>query len=78
MTNRANTSKIATNRNAVRKTTYLQVVQYIQKKGYTICSVTPLSNSENWFAVLADKKNFILATVFAQGKEIESLEAKVM
>ena len=64
--------------NVLRQTTYRQVYHYIQKKGYTICSVTPLSNSENWFAVLTDKKNFILATVFAQGKEIEGLEAKVM
>lgn len=64
--------------NALRKTTYRQVHHYIQKKGYTICSVTPLKNSENWFAVLIDKKNFILATVFAQGKEIAGLETKVM
>ena len=64
--------------NVLRQTTYRQVYHYIQKKGYTICSVTPLSNSENWFAVLTDKKNFILATVFAQGKEIAGFEAKIM
>ena len=62
----------------LRKTTYRQVYQYIQKKGYTVCSVTPLHGSENWFAVLSDKKNFILATIFAQGKEIAGFEAKVM
>ena len=64
--------------NVLRKTTYRQVYQYIRKKGYTICSVTPLQNSENWFAVLTDKKNFIIATVFAHGKQIAGFEVKFM
>ncbi len=76
--NNANNGRKSITRSVVRKTTYRQVVHYIQKKGYTICSVTPLSTGENWFAVLTDKKNFILATVFAQGKAIEGFEVTVM
>lgn len=64
--------------NVIRQTTYKQVYNFFKKKGYVICSVTPLANSENWFAVLTNKKDFILATLFVQGKEIEGYEAKVM
>lgn len=62
----------------VRKTTNSQVYKYFKRKGYVICSVTPLANSQNWFAVLTDKKKFILATLFVQGKEIEGYETIVM
>ena len=64
--------------NVIRQTTYKQVYNFFKKKGYVICSVTPLANSENWFAVLTNKKDFILATLFVQGKNIEGYEAKVM
>lgn len=61
-----------------RQVTSNQVYRFFETKGYTVCNVTPISNSTNWFAVLSDKKNFIIATVYTQGKEIERIEKSVL
>ena len=55
-----------------------EVKHYFVSKGYTVCNVTPISNSRKWFAILIKNKEYITATVFANGSEIERFEEAIM
>ncbi len=56
----------------------IKIKTFLASKGYTICNVTPLSCTNNWFAVLIKNKEFVLATVYTNGTDIERYEASVM
>ena len=55
-----------------------KIKSFFVSKGYSVCNVTPISQTTNWFAILIKNKEFVLATVFTNGTDIERYEASVM
>lgn len=55
-----------------------KIYSFFKQKGYTVCNATPFQDSHNWFAVLTKNKEFIIATVFTKGNEIEYYEESVI
>ena len=55
-----------------------KIKSFFVSKGYSVCNVTPLTHTNNWFAILIKNKEFVLATVFTNGTDIERYEASVM
>lgn len=57
---------------------YIKVSSFLASKGYTICSVTPYTHTNNWYAILIKNNEFIQADVFTNGVDVERIEASVM
>ena len=55
-----------------------KIKSFFVSRGYSVCNVTPISHTSNWFAILIKNKEFVLATVFTNGTDIERYEASVM
>lgn len=55
-----------------------KVKRFFVDKGYSVCNITPITNSSNFFAILIKNKNFVIATVFTTGKNIDRYDASVM
>lgn len=55
-----------------------KVYSFFKQRGYTVCNATPFQDSHNWFAILTKNKEFIIATVFTKGIEIERYEESVI
>ena len=62
----------------IRSVSERKVYSFFKQRGYTVCNATPFQNSHNWFAVLTKNKEFIIATVFTKGSEIERYEESVI
>lgn len=48
-----------------------QVNHYFENKGYVVCNVTPVKNSNKWLAFLVKNGEYLIATVFTNGETIE-------
>ncbi len=55
-----------------------KVKRFFVAKGYTVCNITPISNSRKWFAILIKNHEYIIATVFTSENGIESIEESIM
>ncbi|CAN5383505.1 hypothetical protein BH10BAC1_BH10BAC1_21290 [soil metagenome] len=65
-------------RNSSGRVTSINVKTFFASKGYKVCNVTPISHSNNWFAILIRNKEFVIATLFTNGIDIERYESSVM
>jgi hypothetical protein len=48
-----------------------QVNHYFTDKGYVVCNITPVKNSNKWLAFLVKNGEYLIATVFTSGGRIE-------
>ncbi|MCW3082709.1 MAG: hypothetical protein JWP12_75 [Bacteroidetes bacterium] len=48
-----------------------QVTHYFIDKGYVVCNITPVKNSNKWLAFLIKNGEYLIATVFTNGQTIE-------
>ena|SRR6218665_1864284 len=48
-----------------------QVTHYFLDKGYVVCNITPVKNSNKWLAFLIKNGDYLIATVFTNGETIE-------
>jgi hypothetical protein len=48
-----------------------QVNHYFTDKGYVVYNVTPVKNSTKWLAFLVKNGEYLIATVFTNGGQIE-------
>jgi|GEM_PF-7060685 len=48
-----------------------QVSHYFTGKGYVVCNITPVKNSNKWLAFLVKNGEYLIATVFTNGERIE-------
>lgn len=48
-----------------------QVNHYFTNKGYVVCNITPVKNSNKWLAFLVKNGEYLIATVFTKGEHIE-------
>jgi len=48
-----------------------QVNHYFTDKGYVVCNITPVKNSNKWLAFLVKNGEYLIATVFTNGERIE-------
>lgn len=48
-----------------------QVTHYFINKGYVVCNITPVKNSNKWLAFLIKNGEYLIATVFTNGQTIE-------
>jgi hypothetical protein len=55
----------------VSKVTAKQVNHYFINKGYVVCNITPVKNSNKWLAFLIKNGEYLIATVFTNGELIE-------
>ncbi len=62
----------------VKEETLRNIYRFFEKRGFIVCSVTRMANSTNWFAVLTNKKDFILSTVFINASKVERVESTIM
>jgi len=65
-------------RNLVGAVSSRQVKNFFTAKGYTVCNITPITNSSKWFAILVKNREYIIATVFTSKNRIERFEESVM
>ncbi len=55
-----------------------QLKSYLVSKGYSICNVTPITNSKKWLAILTKNKEYVIATVYTGEKGVEKIEESLM
>jgi hypothetical protein len=48
-----------------------EVSHYFTDKGYVVCNITPVKNSNKWLAFLVKNGEYLIATVFTNGQGIE-------
>jgi len=47
------------------------VTRYFSAQGYTVCTTTPVKNSNKWIAFLVKNGEYLIATVFTKDNKIE-------
>ena len=62
----------------VSTVTAKQLRSYLAGRGYSICNITPITNSTKWFAILTKNKEYIIATVFTGQNGVERIEESLM
>jgi hypothetical protein len=48
-----------------------KVDHYFTDKGYLVCNITPVKNSNTWLAFLVKNGEFLTATVYTDGERIK-------
>jgi hypothetical protein len=59
------------NASSVNCVTEKQVDNYLRNKGYVVCNITPVKNSNQWLAFLVKNGQYLTATVSTKGEHIE-------
>jgi hypothetical protein len=62
-------------RNSVKEVqstvTSREVSRYFMEQGYIVCKLTPVKNTNKWLAFLIRNGEYVVATVFTNGKDIQ-------
>jgi len=54
------------------------IKRFLKSKGYSVCNVKKMTDSNKWMAVITKNKNFIVATISAKGEHIAGYELSVL
>ena len=64
--------------NFVSSLSAMQLRAYLKSKDFVICSVTQITNSGKWFAILTKNEQFIIGTIFTGKTGVERIEESLM
>jgi hypothetical protein len=56
---------------AASSVTPKEVSRYFMEQGYIVCKITPVKNTNKWLAFLIRNGEYVVATVFTNGKAIQ-------